>query len=343
MDLLSRLAKQYKTISIVGMEKNTGKTTTLNYLIEEAMDLGMVLGVTSTGRDGENTDLVTGTEKPRVFLDAGAIVSVPVQLYELSDAGLEILKMTRYSTALGQIMLCRVAESGYVQVAGPVNTKDHKSLCEEMFALGAQLILIDGAIDRKSIAAPGASDAIILATGAALSRSLKKVVEETLHVVRLYGLPKLPKGEIRDLLEKEGEPGRILLGKAGEVRALDLKTGLLAGKYLDEAVGEDTEWIFLPGVLTSGLFEDMNPGKLRKVSFILKDPTRIFIPHGAWQQLRKRGLTVHVLENITIAALSVNPYSPAGYSFPHETLLSAMREAVEGIPVIDVKYLKEQP
>lgn len=38
MGILNRLAQKYKRIAIVGMAKNAGKTTTLNYLIEEAMD-----------------------------------------------------------------------------------------------------------------------------------------------------------------------------------------------------------------------------------------------------------------------------------------------------------------
>lgn len=124
MGLLQELSIKYKRLSIVGMAKNAGKTTALNYLIEEAMDEGLVLGVTSTGRDGESTDLVTGTEKPRVFLDTDTIVSVPEQLYELAEAGLEIMRMTSYSTSLGRLMICRVADSGYVQIAGPVITAD---------------------------------------------------------------------------------------------------------------------------------------------------------------------------------------------------------------------------
>ena len=80
MGLLEQLKGRYKVLSIVGMAKNAGKTTALNYILEEAMDEGMLLGVTSTGRDGESSDLVTGTEKPRVFLDAGTLVSVPTQL-----------------------------------------------------------------------------------------------------------------------------------------------------------------------------------------------------------------------------------------------------------------------
>ena len=130
MYLLENLAQKYKRISIVGMAKNAGKTTALNYLLEEAIDEGLRLGVTSTGRDGEGTDVVTGTDKPRVFLDTDTIVSVPTQLYELADAGLEILKMTEYGSSLGQIMLCRVVSSGYVQVAGPVINAQHVKMCE---------------------------------------------------------------------------------------------------------------------------------------------------------------------------------------------------------------------
>ena len=162
MGLLSELSTRYKTISIVGMAKNAGKTTALNYLIEEAEDESIRLGITSTGRDGETTDLVTNTDKPRVYLYEDTIVSVPTQLYELAEAGLEILSMSKYRTSIGELLLCRVCESGYVQIAGPVATADTKRMCRQMFGLGVDLILIDGAIDRKSIASPETSDAIIL-------------------------------------------------------------------------------------------------------------------------------------------------------------------------------------
>ena len=165
MGLLSELSTRYKTISIVGMAKNAGKTTALNYLIEEAEDESIRLGITSTGRDGETTDLVTNTDKPRVYLYEDTIVSVPTQLYELAEAGLEILSMSKYRTSIGELLLCRVCESGYVQIAGPVATADTKRMCRQMFGLGVDLILIDGAIDRKSIASPETSDAIILSTG----------------------------------------------------------------------------------------------------------------------------------------------------------------------------------
>lgn len=336
MGILRQLAAEYKTLSIVGMAKNAGKTTTLNYLIEEAMDEGLALGVTSTGRDGETTDLVTGTDKPKVFLEAGTLVSVPSRLYELAEAGLEILKMTGYSTSIGQLMLCRVAESGYVQIAGPVITSEHRRLCQEMLDLGADMVLIDGAVDRRSIADPKASDAVILATGAVLSRNLKTVVAETARLIETYRLPRLEEGKLRRQLQQESGEEAVLLYEMGRLRRLDLKTGLGAGTRLDKEIREDTELIYIPGAFTKSSIEGIRPAKLRQVTFLLKDPTRIFFDGASWQQMKKRGLTVKVMNNIRVAAVTVNPYAPAGYRFDHKELLDAMRQALPDIPVMDV-------
>ena len=337
MGLLYDLSTKYKTISIVGMAKNAGKTTALNYLIEEAMDEGLQLGITSTGRDGETTDLVTGTDKPRVYLYEDTIVSVPTQLYELAEAGLEIVQKSNYRTSIGELLLCRVADSGYVQIAGPVATADTKKMCAEMFGLGGELILIDGAIDRKSIASPETSDAIILATGAVLSRNLKKVVEDTSHIVNLYNLPVLEEGTARDLVTEHVKDEKIMLVKGDRAEQLDLLTGLGASRFIDEAIDEETQYVYIPGAFTSSVIADIHPSRLKQVKFILKDPTKIFLDAVSWRQLVKKGFSVRVLDNITVAAVTVNPFAPSGYSFDHGVLLEAMQEAIPDIPVIDVR------
>ena len=85
------------------------------------------------------------------------------------------------------------------------------------------------------------------------------------------------------------------------------------------------------------LMADIQPEKLKRVRFILKDPTRIFINVMDWRQLIKRGFSVSVLKNIRIAAVTVNPFSPGGYSFEHGVLRDTMQEALPDIPVIDVR------
>lgn len=338
MGLLYDLSTKYNTLSIVGMAKNAGKTTALNYLIEEAMDEGVMLGITSTGRDGETQDLVTGTEKPRVYLDEGTIVAVPALLFDLADAGLEVIKRTNYSTAIGALLICRVREAGYVQIAGPVINAEQKKLCDEMIELGCELIMIDGAIDRKSIASPDTSDAIILSTGAVLSRKMSKVIEDTAHVVSLYRTPELEKGKIRDAIDANNADDKIMLvNENGDVKKLNLLTGLGAAREIDQAIDEDTRYVYIPGAFTNSVISDISLKKLKQVHFVLKDPTKIFVNPMDWGIFRKKGFTVSVLKNIEIAAITVNPWAPAGYTFDNRVLLEEMQKAITDIPIIDVR------
>ena len=338
---LLEISKEYKTISFVGMSKNAGKTTALNFLIEEAMDEGLIIGVTSTGRDGETQDVVTGTEKPKVYLDRGTIVAVPQQLFSLSEASLEVVKRTNYSTAIGSLLICRVMEAGYVQIAGPVINAEQKLLCEDMLKLGCEMILIDGAIDRKSIASPDTSEAIILASGAVLSRKLDKVVEETAHVANLYRLPEVEDGELRGLIAKnqEGEDKIMTISADGTVKRLPLATGLgtEAAREIVSNITDDVKYLYIPGAFTGGVISELGPKKLKKVQFILKDPTKIFINAMDWGIYKKRGFNVSVLKNIKIAAITVNPWAPAGYTFDNRLLCSEMQKAVPDIPVTDVR------
>ncbi len=339
MSLLRRLADEYKTLSIVGMAKNSGKTTALNYLLEEAFDEGLVVGVTSTGRDGESTDLVTGTDKPKVFLFEDTIVSVPVKLYELAETGLEILKRTAYRTPLGNILICRVAESGYVQIAGPGSIQEHKKLCADMEQFGTDIIFIDGAIDRKSIASPETSDAIILATGAVLSRSLKVVVEETVHIVSVYNTEILTDEKAFAILEPErSENHRIMLiDDEYNKSVLPVRTGLGSSALLDQAINGHTKFVYIPGAFTESIVAGINPQKLTGITIVLPDPTKVFIGAIKWQQLKKKGLHIQVLKNIKVAAVTVNPYAPAGYAFDHEELRNSVAKALPYMPVFDVR------
>ncbi len=263
---------------------------------------------------------------------------MPAQLYDLADAGLEILKKTKYSTPMGTLLICRVADSGYVQIAGPPAAMDTKKVCAEMLGYGCELILIDGAIDRKSIASPETSDAIILSTGAVLSRSMRKVVDETAHIVNLYSIPEMEAGEARTLIEENNCDDRIMLiDKEGEITKLNLTTGLGSSRFIDDEIDESTAYVYIPGAFTNSVIIDIDSKKLKQVTFILKNPTKIFLNAMDWARFRKKGLKVNVLKNIEIAAITVNPWSPAGYTFDREALSQAMKEAIPGMPVIDVR------
>lgn len=147
--LLKNLSNKYKTISIVGMSKNSGKTVALNHLISEAIDEDIKLGIISTGRDGETVDVVTETEKPKIFAEVGTIIATTTEMLSLGDATIEIIYVTNYRTPLGEIIIGRVKDSGYIQIAGPQTISEIKEVSNLMLNLGAGLVIIDGALDRR--------------------------------------------------------------------------------------------------------------------------------------------------------------------------------------------------
>ncbi len=338
MDVIKNILLQNRIISIVGMAKNSGKTVTLNHFIETAIDEGLRIGITSTGRDGEQVDLVSGTKKPRIYVEEGTVVAVPKLLYEFADAELEILRITEYHSSIGEILICKAVTAGYVQIAGPVSTAEQKKLCEEMLEIGVDLVLIDGAIDRKHIANPEISDAVILATGAALSRDMNKVVSETSFVVSQYNLPILVDSNVREILNDNIHHDKIVVIEEDDrKKILDLKTGLGASSSIDKAITENTKCIYIPGAFSASVVEYINRNKLNKIYFVLKDPTKIFMSNVEWLQYKKRGMKVSVLESINIKAITINPYSPNGGCFEPEIFKRAMEKIIKDTPIINVR------
>ena len=132
---LVRQLRQVQSMSIVGMCKNAGKTTMLNWLLAHT-GRQQVLGLTSIGRDGESTDVVTGTEKPSIFVPAGTLIATAKDMLRLGDVTQEILVTTGIPTPLGEVIIMRARSDGYVQLAGPSITAQLKEVSKTFFELG---------------------------------------------------------------------------------------------------------------------------------------------------------------------------------------------------------------
>ena len=169
-----------KTMSIVGMCKNAGKTTMLNWMLHHDRLRG-TLGLTSIGRDGESTDVVTGTEKPGIFVR---------DMLRLGDVTTEILATTGIPTPLGEVVILRARSAGNVQLAGPSITSQLREVSRMFFELGADKSIIDGALGRKSLGARAVAEGVVLCTGASYHMSMEKVVADTANIYRIMNLPK---------------------------------------------------------------------------------------------------------------------------------------------------------
>lgn len=338
MSLLHLIGDEHKIISIVGMRKNSGKTVTLNQLISEAMEEGIQIGMTSIGRDGESLDLVTDTEKPRIFAEENTIVATTTGLLPLGDAGMEILKVTDFRTPLGDVIIGRVKSPGYIQLAGPQSLRDIRQVCDEMLLLGAKFVVIDGALDRKSSAAPTISDATILSTGAAISRDINRVIEETLHTVSLLSLPQVDE-EDYCLLEELLEANRpAVVTRYGEVRDINLETALGAGHTLAESLDDEARYLLIPGSLVRGTLDDLTRSTraYKDVDIVVADGTKIFIPPREYLRFQRIGVRIRVLHPIKLIGITINPYSPQGYYFEPYEFLKKMRGYIKDIPVLDL-------
>jgi len=336
---LKLIRGKYETVSIVGMAKNTGKTMTLNHLIGEAIDESVVVGITSIGRDGESLDLVTETEKPKIFVEEGTLVATTSDMLLLGDAKVEIISVTDYRTPLGSIIIGRVKDSGYVQIGGPQTVKETKEVANIMLELGAEFVIIDGALDRISSAAPSVSEGTILSTGATLSRNVNKVIEETLHVVNLLKLPEVKDEKARPLIEEIVESGKVcLINEDYEIEPLKVRTALSCGNIIGDHISEDTKYVVVSGSLVKNTIEDMikTTRKYKNVKIIISDGTKVFIKPKDWLRFQRYGVKVEVLNSIELVAITTNPYAPQGYYFDPREFLEKMKGYVKEVPVIDV-------
>ncbi|MBQ7144704.1 MAG: hypothetical protein IJR65_06055 [Oscillospiraceae bacterium] len=182
-----------RAVALLGTCKNAGKTTAMNRLIRELAEAGgPVAALTSIGRDGESRDLVTGTDKPPIYLYEGMLAATAAGLLPVCDASREILRTTGIHTSLGEVVIFRARSDGFVQLAGPGIVEQLAPLRAMLTELGTGIVLIDGALSRRSPAAGVKDGACILSTGASLDRDLETVVAETAYAARLLTLPQTP-------------------------------------------------------------------------------------------------------------------------------------------------------
>lgn len=334
MSIIKQIHNKYKAISIIGLAKNAGKTVTLNYLIDKAYEENITIGITSTGRDGENSDLVTNTEKPTIFVTEGVLVATAKQALLMSDAKLEILETTDFKTAMGDIILARVRHSGDIQIAGPTNTKEIKIVSDMLNKLGAEIVIVDGAIDRKASSSPLITDACIMATGAVLSRDMKKVIEKTAYTVECYQLK-----QVEDNIRKKLKEGcsTCIIDNTGEIACLYEETGISAAKVISKNIDSKIQYVYVRGAITSILLNELSKHKYaRNFKLVIDDATKIFVDLRDWNEAKKRGLKIEVLDSIKILAITLNPVSPEGYYFDSAQFLEKMQYYIKGVDIIDV-------
>lgn len=178
---------------------------------------------------------------------------------------------------------------------------------------GIDLTIIDGALSRKSSASPAVSDAMVLATGAALSSSLSTLVDLTAFCVGMIRLP---------LAETHPDTARSVT---------------VSSMAPDVEICEDTDRVDVTGALTDRLLARLTQdGDLDRYEVVVEDFTRIFVTPGQYRSFVRAGGRLRVRRRTVLLAVCVNPLAPNGYRLDSELLCARLSDKLQ-IPVYDIK------
>ena len=341
-------------LSLVGLAKNVGKTTTTNYLLQALLDEKLYeaseLALTSLGLDGEATDAMTGLPKPRYIPQAGLLVATTHELLrhaESEGARFERLLQLPGRTALGPVILSRVKQPGRVVIAGPTLLRDLRSTLDQFDASGAKLGIVDGAINRLGAASPAITDACLLCVGASAATTPELAARRSASVFkRLMTL----QSAHSDAYMKLQPQARLLccsthLSESGSISFNELAEPENEARWIVEHMSNDAEIdvaYFLRGALTEeltlALLQQLpQQPATQQAELVVEDATKIFCHQVTLSRLAARGLNARVARRVRVLAITINPYTPEYSCTPQHFLDTLLRELPENFPpVVDV-------
>ncbi len=331
MPFIDELMK-YKSCSIVGLEKNTGKTECLNYVLNRIPIDERKIAVTSIGIDGESIDQVTQTAKPEIRLREGMYFGTSEMHYRRRRLVSELIDISDVSTSLGRVVTAKALTRGKVLLSGPSTGAGLRRWMMEMRKHDIGLVIVDGALSRLSSASPAVSESMILSTGAAFSANMQTLVQKTAFVVDLINIGVTDERNLELLAPVE--KGLWSVDKDGQLH--DLNTVSSLSKEIRFEGMENCGTLFVAGALVDGFLEKVRQNKqLKGVELVVRDFTKIFASQQALRQFFHSGGTLHVLQRSKLIAVCVNPTSPSGYVLDSQMLCDTLSKAIQ-LPVYDL-------
>ena len=332
MPFIEELIK-YKSCSIVGLEKNTGKTECFNYVLQRLPLENKRVAVSSIGIDGETTDQVTKTAKPEIFLREGVYFGTSEKHYLMKRLSAELLEITNENTSLGNIIIGRALTPGKILLSGPSSTVGLRRWMDEMKKYNIDLTIIDGALSRMSLASPTVSESMILATGAAYSANINTLVQKTAFVVQMINL---------DLTSADNYNAfNNITAGVWAIDEDDVLHDLKVASSLSININTDglkkCKTLFVSGALTDNFINHIRQNKIfNETEIVVRDFTKIFLTPMTYNSFVNSRRKITVLQKSKLIAVCVNPTSPNGIVLDSEKLCNALSEAIK-LPVYNLR------
>ena len=332
MSLIGEILK-YKSLSIVGLEKNTGKTVCLNYILNRLPSEKYSTAVTSIGIDGESKDQVTGTAKPEIVLREGMYFSTAEVFYKRRKLLSELVEITDERSSLGRIVTGKVLRGGKILLSGPSSASSLRRWSAGIDKYGVDLKIIDGALSRLSSGSPAISESLILTTGAAYSINMGNLIRQTKFITELVEI-KRAEEPVREAF-MEIEKGVWGLNEEGALIDFKVASSLTVDK-IKEDITKECNAVFVAGALTDRFLNMIADSKrVKEIVLIVRDFTKIFVSLEAYRNFIRRGGRIEVLQKSRLIAVCVNPVSPRGIVLDSGELCTKLSEAIQ-LPVYDI-------
>ncbi|TNF07419.1 MAG: hypothetical protein EP317_04750 [Bacillota bacterium] len=321
---MRKIIDNYKTIGVFGLAKNTGKTTTLNYMM--SLYQHAKIGLTSIGLDGEDLDQINYLPKPKIHVKKGMIVATTQACLEDTKITYQLLKKVDLFTALGPVRMIEVLSDGFLVVAGPTTNKELRLLLDVMKPYVDKLF-IDGAFNRMTFASLNQIDAMVLATGAAVHPSMDKTIQRTKAIVESF---QLPISQTYLYIPNT----KMIIHEKISVHLFKQKS---YSNFIDaiNQYKDVMEMMYIQGAITPRMVDVLLEKRVRNIELVIDDPTKLLISDVYYEYLKKLRINISVIYQTKLLCVTINPFRPSGDHYDENEFLDKMRKSVN-IPVFNV-------
>lgn len=334
-----------KSIGVIGTAKNTGKTTTLSFLLNLLISKKKKISLTSIGYDGEEFDNITYLPKPRLYLEKNTIVATSEKCLTTTNAEFEIISETPFTTALGKIKLVKITKPGLLVIAGP-NTKNGLkqiiNLIEEK--TDCDFLLVDGSLNRLS--PMFILNNLIISTGASRSPDIETLVREMVWIEKLFSFGLSASSDIQQ--------NNITIISSEETIILDGNTLIDEEDFqqLEKSLNHKVEKIFIPGLLSIEFLSKNLESFYRLVNtnleIVFHSPIQLLLTEDLMhissilKYFEKNKIKASYRFKPELSAITINPFYPKQENYIYvpsyldkEIFIHKMKERLK-IPVFNI-------
>lgn len=325
-------------VAVMGMTKNTGKTVALNHLLACAAAERIDVGLTSIGRDGEESDAVFSIPKPPVAVWPGTVVATARDTLVRTTLRTRLLGGSGIDSPMGEVLLVKALERGEMEIAGASRSHDQLRVIELLRRCGASRVFLDGALGRSHHASPAVANGVVLATGAAIGGGVGDVLRKTRDRLAILSIPEASAALRQPCAGLFAAQGVGLWSADGRplwhAPIASLNAAEVLVEHDEPAVGR----VAATGAVGRKLWAafmtlaERHPG----LQVLVADGTRLFVDASELAALAARDARLWAWRGIRLAGVTVNPFSPLGGHFDAAELLAAARDAFPQHAVTDV-------